>query len=104
MHIDDFTATPERAVQYNENNDLMCKAAPRLRMYKDMKDDDPIPFFNPLLKNNTTGLVDVDPAVVMDKMRWSLPKDGLSRNRSLMPIKHLLLLDACSAGPHLTQS
>ena len=76
MHIHDFAATQERAEQYNENHDLMCKAAPRLRMYTDMNDQDPIPFFNPPLRYNGTGLVDEDPAIVMDKLRWCIPKEG----------------------------
>lgn len=84
MHIIDFAATDERAEQYNKNNDLMCKAAPRLRMYTSMNDDDPIPFFSPPLEYNTTGLVDVDPAVVMDKKHWSLPSDGPNIKKSVV--------------------
>lgn len=84
MHIIDFAATQERAEQYNDNKDLMCKAAPRLRMYTDMNDDDPIPFFNPPLEYNTTGEADKDPAVVMDKSHWSLPKDGPHIKKSVL--------------------
>lgn len=84
MHIIDFAATKERAEQYNDNKDLMCKAAPRLRMYTDMNDDDPIPFFSPPLEYNSTGEVDKDPAVVMDKSHWSLPKDGPNIKKSVV--------------------
>lgn len=84
MHIMDFAATQERAEQYNDNHDLMCKAAPRLRMYTDMNDDDPIPFFSPPLEYNTTGLVDKDPAVVMDKTHWSLPNEGPNIKKSVV--------------------
>ena len=73
MHINDFAATQERAEQFDDNRDLMCKAAPRLRMYEKINDKDPIPFFSPPLEYNTTGLVDKDPAVVMDsKKTWPL--------------------------------
>ena len=84
LHINDFAATKERAEQYNDDNDLMCKAAPRLRMYTAMNDKDPIPFFSPPLEYNTTGLVDVDPAVVMDKSHWALPNDGPNIKKSVV--------------------
>ena len=84
MHISDFTATQERAEQYDNNNDLMCKAAPRLRMYTHMTDKDPIPFFSPPLEYETPGLVDKDPAVVLDKSHWSLPKDGPNIKKSVV--------------------
>ena len=95
MHINDFAATQERAEQYNENNDLMCKAAPRLRMYTDMNDKDPIPFFSPPLEYNTTGLVDVDPAIVMDQTHWALPVEGPNIKKSV--------IDADQAPPHSTR-
>ena len=84
MHIIDFAATQERAEQYNENDDLMCKAAPRLRMYTDMSDEDPIPFFSPPLEYNSTGEVDVDPRIVMDKSHWSLPNEGPNIKKSVV--------------------
>ena len=84
IHINDFAATKERAQQYNQNHDLMCKAAPRLRMYTDMNDDDPIPFFSPPLEYNATGLVDADPAVVLNKKHWSLPNPGPNIKKSVV--------------------
>ena len=84
MHIIDFAATQERAEQYNEDHDLMCKPAPRLRMYTDMNDKDPIPFFSPPLEYNSTGETDVDPKIVMDKSHWSLPKDGPNIKKSVV--------------------
>ncbi len=76
LHIHDFAATKERAKQYDSDKDLMCKVAPRFRMYEKMNSDDPIPFFSPPLEYEPKTLVDADPKVVKDKKNWALPKDG----------------------------
>ena len=76
LHIDDFAATPERAAQYNESKDLMCKAAPRFKMYEKMDSKDFIPVFIPPLDYVAKELTDRDPAAVLDKRRWVLPKEG----------------------------
>ena len=84
LHINDFAATDERAAQYQDNPDLMCKAAPRFRMYKDMTRDDYIPFFNPPLEYVEKNLTDVDPAAVMNKDNWVLPQEGPNIKKSVV--------------------
>ena len=76
LHIDDFAATSERAAQYNDNRDLMCNAAPRFKMYEKMTSKDYIPFFSPPLEYVAKELTDSDPAAVLDKKRWVMPKEG----------------------------
>ncbi|KAL9637200.1 MAG: hypothetical protein Q9164_002344 [Protoblastenia rupestris] len=76
LHIHDFAATQERADQFQGNRDLMCKAAPRFKMYEKMTSDDYIPFFSPPLEYVAKKLTDKDPAVVLDKKRWVMPKEG----------------------------
>ena len=76
LHINDFAATDERAKQFDENRDLMCKAAPRFRMYKDMNSEDYIPYFNPPLELEEKTLIDKDVGVVMNKDTWVMPKEG----------------------------
>ena len=84
LHISDFTATDERAAQYQDNPGLMCKAAPRFRMYEDMTRDDYIPFFNPPLEYVEKNLTDVDPAAVMNKDHWVLPQEGPNIKKSVI--------------------
>ena len=84
LHINDFAATDERAAQYQDNPDLMCKAAPRFRMYEDMTKDDYIPFFNPPLEYVEKNLTDVDPAAVMNKDHWVLPQEGPNIKKSVI--------------------
>ena len=76
LHIFDFAATDERAKQFDENRDLMCKAAPRFRMYENMNSEDYIPYFDPPLEMVEKLLTDKDPKVVMDKATWKMPKEG----------------------------
>lgn len=76
LHIIDFAGTHERADQYNQNNDLMCSAAPRFRMYEKMTEADYIPYFDPPLEYEQTKLTDKDPKAVLDKKRWVMPKEG----------------------------
>lgn len=84
LHFNDFAATDERAVQFNENRDLMCNAAPRFRMYEDFGDKDYIPFFNPPLDLEPKTLKDSDPKAVMDKSRWHMPDEGPHVNKALI--------------------
>ncbi len=84
LHITDFTATEERAAQYNENKDLMCNAAPRFRMYEKMTEADPIPFFIPPLEYERKALTDPDPAAVLDKKRWVLPREGPNIKKAII--------------------
>lgn len=72
LHINDFAGTDARAKQYDENRDLMCKAAPRFKMYETVNSGDPIPYFKPQLDYVPKDLTDVDPAAVLDKSRWVL--------------------------------
>lgn len=53
-------------------------------MCTNMNADDPIPFFSPPLEYNTTGLVDVDPTIVMNKTHWALPKEGANNKKSVV--------------------
>ena len=76
LHIFDFAATEERAQQFNETRDLMCKAASRFRMYENMNSEDYISYFDPPLKMIEKTLTDKDPSIVMDKATWKLPKEG----------------------------
>lgn len=84
LHINDFAATPERAEQYYLNHELMCNAAPRFRMYKDINFDDSIPYFNPPLDYVPNNMTDADPAAVMDKSRWALPAEGPNINKEVI--------------------
>jgi len=76
LHIYDFAATKERAEQFQQNRDLMCKAAPRFRMYENMNSEDYIPYFDPPLEMTEKTLTDKDPNRVMDKATWKMPKEG----------------------------
>ncbi|KAL9123834.1 MAG: hypothetical protein Q9217_006776 [Psora testacea] len=84
IHITDFAATEARAKQYDENRDLMCKAAPRFRMYENMNSADTIPYFDPPLEYVDKDLTDVDPKAVMDMNRWKLPKEGKNINNGVI--------------------
>ena len=83
LHITDFRGTKERAAQWQENKDLMCKAAPRFKMYEKMKAEDPIPFFIPPLEYGTDA-TDKDPQTVLDKGRWVLYEDGPNVNKAVV--------------------
>ena len=83
LHITDFAGTDERADQWEANRDLMCKAAPRFKMYEKMKTDDPIPFFLPPLEYADDS-ADVDPQAVLDKARWVLKKEGPNVNKAVV--------------------
>ncbi|KAL9101493.1 MAG: hypothetical protein Q9163_003241 [Psora crenata] len=76
LHINDFAATNERAEQYNSDTNLMCKAAPRFRMYENMDSEDYIPYFDPPLDYEEKTLTDKDPKAVMDKNHWVMREEG----------------------------
>lgn len=84
IHINDFAGTDERTLQYNDNRDLMCKAAPRFKMYETMTDADYIPYFNPPLEYVEKTLIDTDPKAVMDKKRWVMPNVGPNINKAVV--------------------
>ncbi|KAL8706353.1 MAG: hypothetical protein Q9225_007964, partial [Loekoesia sp. 1 TL-2023] len=83
MHINDFAATDARAQQYDEDRDLMCKAAPRFKMYETLKPGDTIPYFSPPLEYTEKDLTDKDPQVVMDKSHWVLSKETENMNKGV---------------------
>ena len=85
MHIYDFRTSEERAKEYNDNIDLMCKSSPRFRMYEKMISADPIPFFSPGLDYDPDrGMIDASHAAVFDKNRWALRYKGPNINKKLI--------------------
>lgn len=84
MHINDFAATDARAKQYDDNRDLMCKAAPRFRMYETLNSEDTIPYFSPPLEYTEKNLTDKDPQVVMDKSHWVLSEETKNMNKDVV--------------------
>ncbi|MCJ1257713.1 hypothetical protein MMC24_005539 [Lignoscripta atroalba] len=63
MHIVDFQGSDERATQYQEFKDSMCKSAPRFKLYEDLGPDDVIPVYWPQLEYNGDR-TDTDPEAV----------------------------------------
>ena len=83
-HITDFAGTDARAQQYQNNQDLMCKAAPRFKMYENLDSGDTIPYFSPPLNYVKDNLTDVDPQVVLDKSHWALQKETKHMNKAIV--------------------
>ncbi|KAL8705965.1 MAG: hypothetical protein Q9201_000959 [Fulgogasparrea decipioides] len=65
IHLPDFAASDERAKQYQDVHDSMCKSQPRFWLYPDIKPDDTIPVFFPPLDYNSD-LTDKDTEKVIN--------------------------------------
>lgn len=63
MHILDFSLTPEKAKQWQNDKRMMCNSDPRFKMYERMDFEDWIPAFLPKLEYTSKG-EDMDPAKI----------------------------------------
>lgn len=84
MHINDFAGTEARAQQYEKNRDLMCKVAPRFKMYENLNSEDTIPYFSPPLEYVKNDLTDKDTQIVLDKSHWALQRETKHMNKAIV--------------------
>jgi hypothetical protein len=70
IHLPSFLASQGRVDQYNANNDVMCKADPRFKLYDTLDVKDPIPYFKSEPFDLTT-LIDFDPAQTLNSANWA---------------------------------
>jgi hypothetical protein len=84
VHLPSFLANTARVDQYNLNNDVMCKADPRFKLYDQLDVvNDAIPHFVDLPFDQGT-LLDFDPAHTLDPNNWATTpvdiKEIIARN------------------------
>lgn len=70
MHLPSVLANQARVDQYNNDNDLMCKADPRFKLYDKLDVEDPIPYFKSETFDLGT-LVDFNRDETLDKNNWA---------------------------------
>ncbi|KAL9112237.1 MAG: hypothetical protein Q9227_003355 [Pyrenula ochraceoflavens] len=83
LHITDFEATKERSTAFNKDQDLMCKSAPRFKLYDQLTSDMSLPYFDPPLEFVPGTLVDKDPNKVKVPGSNRDPKNAPPSRRSL---------------------
>jgi hypothetical protein len=69
IHLPSFLPNQGRVDQYNADNDVMCKADPRFKLYDQLDVEDPIPFFKNTPFDLQT-LIDFNHTQTLDPANW----------------------------------
>lgn len=70
IHLPSFLANQGRVDQYDKDNDVMCKADPRFKLYDQLDVEDAIPHFKDVPFNGTT-LIDFNRDTTLDPANWA---------------------------------